>query len=360
MVGIVMNNPYNKNKHNEKVNKCDGQATIEPSLFTVFKLAAQTNIDEAIEHTRQFCFQAASDQTKRTGLEFLYAYGFLDDLNKLIEINIATENACNQQWAKLYQIIMERRQKRLDPDAYMDKLSELSFDSAELKCLRDFLYVYSYYERRQFHMLGNYLDPLLDRIYEIKDLMLKELFSIRLDEILMTYHWKRSEMIIARKHGYRILATTKNNRKKIDIHSNMALGYLFEDYEQAIHHAREAQKLADQIEFKPAINWLKEFTIPFISAYHRRTDGVTTNDKAEQAHLALANGDNETCIQILNEFAELSPFQQYYLGKAMEDQSLLQTSYNRFIHERNDYFFAKLPLKEMHRLANREKRVHFK
>ncbi|ENH96294.1 hypothetical protein J416_11602 [Gracilibacillus halophilus YIM-C55.5] len=184
----------------------------------------------------------------------------------------------------------------------------------------------------------------------VNDPLLSQLLETRLDETLFIYHWKRNEMLLSRKYGYQLLRKTYNLRKVVDIHNILAQGYLFESYEQAMHHAQAALDIATEIDSERAIYGLRNYTIPFLSAHHAKTKGITTEDQAEKAHLALANGDFEMCVQILEAFDKFTPFQQYYLGKATRDKQLLRKSYRRFIEERDDYFYAMLPLQALNQL----------
>ncbi|QTN00900.1 hypothetical protein ERJ70_17370 [Sediminibacillus dalangtanensis] len=323
----------------------------ELPLFHVFQsFSASENVNTAIDVTRSYCLKAKADTNQRVGMEFLYAYGFLDDLEQLIEKNLESGNPVNRQWGQLYKIIHLRRKRKLKTDEYLSLLNKLEADSVEMESLHMFLRVYAHFERKEFGRLSGYLDGLLENIHKIGDPMLRELFSVRMDEMLLTFHWKRNEMIIARKHGFRILQNTHCPRKKIDIHNTMALGYLFDSYHQAMEHALEAKRLANMTEDLTAIQGINNYTIPFIAAFHGRTAGISTPIESEAAHLALARGDIPTCISILNSFDSLTPFQQYYLGKATRDVEMLEISYRRFISERSDHFFARLPLLEMNKL----------
>lgn len=325
---------------------------VEASLYSVVKQLHFQYQEEhaAVYAAKDFCMQAQSDENRRIGMEFLYVHGFLDELEILIEKNNYSVNPQNKLWGSVYRIVLNRRKYRSSPHDYITEINALTVLDVELNCMKDFLQVYAYFELGQFGMLGEYLDKLTTSINRINEPLLNELFSMRLDELLLTFHWKRNEMIMARKYGYKILKNTQSPRKKIDINNTMALGYLFESYQQAMFHAWEAKKIAHQTKLDHAIAGLNNFTIPFISAYHEMTDGITTTDPAEQAHLALGKGDTKTCVDILNRFESLTSFQQYYLGKATKDAELLRASYNRFIHERSDHFFAKLPLLELKKL----------
>ncbi|QDP41692.1 AimR family lysis-lysogeny pheromone receptor [Radiobacillus deserti] len=343
-----------------KVQARNAQRLIEPFLhqeadwpmYQIFQILSASNpMEDAIEGMRQFCMRTELSENMRVGLEFLYSHGFLDDLELLIEKNRVSSNRQNRNWAKLYDVILIRRRSRQKPQEYLTRLSTIHVEEQELICLKDMLHVYAYFELRQYGMLGNYVDRLQMTIDEMENQFFQSLMQVKLDEIWMTYYWKRNEMIIARKYGYRVLNHTFNPRKKIDIHNAMGLGYVLDNYEQAIGHARQGLKIAQEINHSPAIYGISNCTIPFISAFHGHTKGVQSMDQAEIAHLALADGDRHTCIAILESFPNLSPFQQYYLGKAKKDKWLLQESYHRFIHEQSDYFYAMMPLIELKELS---------
>ncbi|MDL4839095.1 AimR family lysis-lysogeny pheromone receptor [Aquibacillus rhizosphaerae] len=331
---------------------------MELPLHQVFQLISVTekDIDVAIKRTRDLCMYARSDENKKIGLEFLYSHGLLDELDELIATNLQTNNPDNMKWAKIYQIMNDRKRSDnspLDiaqPMDYLNRLNDIDISGVELQCLNDFLRIFCEFDINQYRNFGTYSERLREMIQQIDDPLIRDLFSSRLDEAFAIFHWKRNEMILARKFGYRILNATKSQKKKIDIHNMMALGYLYDNYQQAMYHANEALEIAKEINSVSALQGLNNFTIPFICAYHRKTEGISSNIQSEIAHIALAKGDYKTCIEILRNAETLTPFQQYYLGKALQDEQLLQESYHRFINERSDYFYAKLPVYELRKL----------
>lgn len=317
-------------------------------VFTLLK--AEHGHNKAIQMTSGFCLVTNSKENQRAALEFLYAYGYLPEMEMLIEKNLQSDDVISRKWGQVYYVIRKWKKVKTKPEEYIKIIEALDINELELLCLKDFIYVYAHYERKEFGKLGSHLDRLLEGIQTIQDPLLQELFSIRLEELLMTYYWKRNEMIIARKHGYRILNRTYNECKKADIHIALALGFIYESYEQAMYHGTEALRIAEKYECYTLIDELTDYTLPFIAAYYGRTEGVSSNQLSEQAHLALANGERDRCIELLEQIDELTPFQQYYLGKARNSRRLLEESHYRFINEQSDYFFAKLPLLELGKL----------
>ncbi|SER88543.1 hypothetical protein SAMN04487944_1126 [Gracilibacillus ureilyticus] len=307
---------------------------------------------DELESLRQLSLYCKSEENQRVAMEFLYTNGLFNELSRLIEKNRTSINISNRSRAIVYQLMYERKtlpKKQLKPDAPVHYLKEInrikssSEDDAFL-ILKDLLHIYCYFDMHQYGKIGTFTERVKQRIEHLQDPLLQQLFEERLTESLLIYHWKRNEVILARKYGYRLLADTDNKRKKIDLHNILAQTYLFESYDQAIQHAYFAIEIAHNIQDERAIYGLKNYTVPFISSHYQITDGICTEDKAEIAHQALANGEYEECIRILEDFPKLTPFQQYYLGAARKDKQLLQTAYRRFIDERDDYFYARLPL----------------
>lgn len=307
---------------------------------------------------KQLCLETEEPFNQRIALEYLYSNGLFEELEILIEKNHQSSNKSNQIWAKFYQLLYER--KKIAPKQVRQSSSWKQIQAMErwrveednypvhfLKCL---VHIYHFFDTNQYGKVGTYKQRMREYFSQIRDPLLHELFKLRMNEILLVYHWKRNELILSRKYGYELLNSLSNKRKLIDVHNILAQGYLFESYDQAISHVMSAMEIAQSIGYERAIYGITNYTLPFISAYHGKTEGVTTEDHAEKAHIALANGDRNTCIRILDKIEDKTPFQIYYLGKAKKDRDLLITSYRRFIEERDDYFYAKLPLEALKEL----------
>ncbi|MFC4402835.1 AimR family lysis-lysogeny pheromone receptor [Gracilibacillus xinjiangensis] len=313
---------------------------------------------DELESMRHISLNCQNEDNQRVAMEYLYANGCFDELLSLIGKNRTSINISNRSRAICYQLMYDRKtlpKKQLKPDAPMRYLEEInrvksSSDDDAFLILKNVMHIYCYFDMHQYGKIGTYKERIIQSIERLHDPLLKELFEARLAELLLIYHWKRNEVILARKYGYKLLADTNNQRKKMELHNILAQTYLFESYDQAIQHASFAIGLARNIEDERAIYGIKNYTIPFISSHYQLTDGIHTEDMAEQAHQALAKGDHRACIKILEQFRSPTPFQQYYLGKAKKDRQLLLTAYRRFIDERNDYFYARLPLHALNAL----------
>ncbi|GAA0306853.1 hypothetical protein GGQ92_001863 [Gracilibacillus halotolerans] len=306
----------------------------------------------------KYCLETNEPANQRVALEYLYSNGLFQQLGILIEKNRQSDNKDNQMWGKMYQILCERKKiatKQLKPSTpwkHLNAIERLKIedDNYPILLLKSLIYIYTFFDSNQYGKIGTYKARINGYLSEIRDPLLHELFRMRINEILLVYHWKRNELILSRKYGYELLNTLSNKRKIIDVHNILAQGYLFESYEQSYSHVTSALAIAESIQYERAIYGISNYTLPFISSYHGETQGITTEDYAEKAHVALANGDRNTCIRLLEKIEDKTPFQDYYLGKAKRDKDLLVNSYRRFIEERDDYFYARLPLEALKEL----------
>lgn len=314
------------------------------------ELSARYSSKMVIFLMKDFLLQTSSDENQRYGLEYLYINGLYQDVEKLISINESSSNPLNKHWAYVYKVMLYRLKEKPSAYEFLKQVQNIRTLEEPLLCLKAFMVLYGYYDLYQFDKFKGKIDQI-NRLLERYELpFLKQYFQIRLDEVLYWHHWKRNNVIKAREHGFQLINEIQNPYKICMLHNALAHTYVFESYEQSMFLVQQSLNIAEEHQYKDHLRSLTQNTIPFISAVNEQVDEIESNVVSEQAHLAAARGDNETAIRILEKLDNLSPFQQCYLGKAKKDLHLLQRSYDRFIHEQHDYFFAQLPVLEMNRI----------
>lgn len=315
------------------------------SLRELMELLYMEHPEETVQElTRKYCLQSNSNDILKKGMEFLYINGYYDDLEILIKRNNKSNISSNHMWAAVYQNILDRRLKKCSPLESLQRINKIETKDPELKCLVEFFKVTTYYELNQFSQLGNFLAIQQELFLAIEDKLLLSFFKIRLNQILLTYHLTRNELIMARKYAFRILNQTKNPRTIASMHIKLGLSYTFDTYFQGMYHLNEALRVAKKNKLENVEKLVKQRNIPFLSAHFNKVDNISTPDPSEQAHIEIAKGNNQRAIELLTKLPLESPFQLYYLGKAKQDKNLLLQSYNSFIERRSDYFFSRLPL----------------
>lgn len=319
----------------------DGKLSLE---HVISMLSIQHDEQTVLDLVRKLCIQSNRSEIMKKGMEFLYMNGFHEDLQHLIEKNRKSKNKSNNQWAVIYQLMIDRKLNRITPQEIVHHASLLHTDEPEILCLKEFLNNNAYYGMHEFGRIGNSIDKLQHLFDAVSDPFLVSFFKIRLYELLFVYYWARNEIIIARKYAFRVLNLTQNPSTKAAININLALTYTFDTYQQGMHHLKEAKKVSEEYGLLNNINVIQNRNIPFISAYHGMVEGIITRDKSEQAHIEIAKRNLKKAETILTDLPINTPFQMYYLGRATNDKDLLHQAYNCFIEKRSDHFFSKLPL----------------
>ncbi|WP_440896538.1 AimR family lysis-lysogeny pheromone receptor [Amphibacillus sp. Q70] len=303
------------------------------------------------ERTMRDFFMTTNDSYSMCiGLEFLFMNDYYPELYQLIEKNKTYPNRLNQNWATFFELTMAKHQGTMPLTKILAQLQRIKTDDLALKCLIQFLTISIQIVFYDFDLIVNKLEQFREDSNKIHHSILRPYIQHRLDRALFVHYWKRNEMILARKFGYRALAGIHNRIHLAYLHINLSSSFIFDDFNSAIYHLEEAHKIVTEKNITNLVEMIEERNIPFIYAHFNKPEGITTSDKSEQAHLALARGDLALAKELLSEITEITPFTKYYLGRAHQDERLLIQSCNDFIEKQSDHFFARLPLTALNKL----------
>ncbi|QHE51056.1 AimR family lysis-lysogeny pheromone receptor [Pontibacillus sp. HMF3514] len=320
----------------------------EPSLFSVLQeLSKKYDEKTTIFLTKEFCLNCQTYENQRVGMEFLYMNGFREELKTLVNINKDSSNQNNVAWGEVYDFILHRKIMAQYRGEVLSFVDNYETDDEILRCLLIFIKIYGHIDLCEFDVIENYREELTSLLLNIDDTLLRIYFQLRENELLFLFHWMRNEVDIARNYAHNIIDNIFNQEKKCFMHIHLSETYIFEDFDLALEHVNCAREIALDYDLDYYVKAIDNNVIPFISAINGKYQGISTNDIAEQAHLAIAAGDNEKAIKLLKDIEKRTPFQDYYYGLAANDISLLLSSYKRFLNERNDQFFARLPYLEL-------------
>ncbi|WP_377350150.1 AimR family lysis-lysogeny pheromone receptor [Pontibacillus salicampi] len=328
------------------------QSGEEPSLFTLYQaLQIEYEMGRVLSLVKEYCLQTVSEHNKIVGMEFLYMNDFLKELEQAIEDNLQSQQSSNQNWAKVYDLILKRRRQQIDPFEILKRLRKIKTEDNALLTMISFMKIYVHLDLTQYNEVGNYIDDITEGMEAFEDPLFKKYYQERLDDFWMFYYLFRNELILCRKHGFRLLNQSKNPYKLSTTHIVIGHSYARENYEQSIYHFYRAKDLAVTFNQQMAKQIINQ-NIPFVSALNGIYEGITTDDEAEQAHLAIAAGRADEAIKTLEGFTNRTPFQEYYLGKAKQSEFHLKLAYRQFKQSGN-FFIAKLPLLELERLKEK-------
>ncbi|MCZ0703669.1 hypothetical protein J2T56_001868 [Natronobacillus azotifigens] len=298
----------------------------------------------------EFCLQTTDQDDMRVGLEYLYMNGCYDALSQLIERNKQHTNKENNAWAHLYELTLAKQKRTIPHHKILEQVMEIKTYDPGLRCIIEYLMLSIHFDLFEYERLAYALDSIQLLLQRIDNPLLVSLLKARLDAALFIYYWKRNEMILARKYGFRIINETTNNTLKANLNINLSLTYIFDDFENSYYHLEQAKQIAEEKKLTRLISIIENHNIPFIYAHFNRPDGISTNVISEEAHLEIAKGNFPKAQRLLSEITEVTPFINYYLGRAHQDRRLLFQSYNEFIEQRSDHFFARLPLQALQKL----------
>ncbi|MCP3027986.1 AimR family lysis-lysogeny pheromone receptor [Halobacillus sp. A5] len=301
---------------------------------------------QAAEFTKDFClnssFTATDDQL--ACFEFLYMNDFIKELDDLLHDFYKDSKAfC------LYKLLLKRRKQVITLTELKD-LESLTFNHPSLQCLHLYVIIYLYYDLKMYTALDKYTDHCYNCLHEVREPLFYYFMNLRFDELSFHHYWKTNNLILARKYAFKYSSKVIAPRKLCSMHHNLSLSYVFENYRSSMHHAQSALQIALQHNFKSVAAILKNNTIPFIAAFHKRTKNVSTTDLVETAHIAIAENKWEKASGLLTSLNTLTPFQESYLGLAERNPSLLINAHQRFLNENGDLFFAILPKLYLKRL----------
>ncbi|MYL21741.1 hypothetical protein GLW04_17720 [Halobacillus litoralis] len=277
-------------------------------------------------------------------LEFFYMNDFFEDLAVVLH-----SPYIHQEVLPLYNLLLQRVNTPVSKEQ-LTELQQYQCSHPSLHCLHLFLMIYAYYDLKVFTALDKYLDDCDRALASVDEPLMYYYLNQRYQELLFHHYWKTDNPILARRHAYKMINTELSPRRKSRMYFILALCQLFNGYDSAMDPLTEALAIADQYELSSFAEMIRLHTIPFISAFHNRTESVHTTDPVEQAHLDLADGRLERAREVLESLSSLTPFQESYLGYVNRDMDMLYRAYTRFITERGDHFFARVPLEYMKRL----------
>lgn len=295
----------------------------------------------------KYCLWSNDAYINRTGLEYVYMKEDFTQLQRLIYKNAVHPNLKNRQWAKVYQVLLDYRNRTEEPYLLLNRLRVMKTDCPELNVVIQFAKVPLYYTLNEYGYIGEITAQKKDVIQSIKDPMIRQNLYMRLQESLFIYHLKRNEVIIARKYAYKLTKYHLKPERAVRIEMNLGLSYIFETYEQGIYHLHRAKKIAKQNDLFEVYQKINDTIIPFFSAHFKRTEGISTDNTIGQAFIHIAKGEYAQAMHVLEQTPLNNPYIYYLMGLATGERDYFIRSYDCFVKRRSNFFFARLPLQEL-------------
>ncbi|MFC7321762.1 AimR family lysis-lysogeny pheromone receptor [Halobacillus campisalis] len=317
-------------------------STVYKTYHQLLKVHSRT---EATTLVKDYCLNTSPKtfEDQLAYLEFLYMNDFYQEAESLLNTEPFTDEA-----TALYQILLDRKKSPLTYQQ-LRKLESLEFQHPSTQCLHFFTIVYGYYDLKRYTGLDKYMEDCFESLNKVNEPLFHYFMKLRFEELAFQHYWKTNNILLAKKHAYKYLNKVISPHQLCKMNHILALCHVFDSFEYSFEYAQTALEIAKDYELESSINSIENHTIPFICAFHQRTEHITTADPIETAHLAIADRDFKKAQHILLPLKNPTPFQQTYLGVATNSKEMLISAHERFKHENGDLFFANLPIHYLNR-----------
>jgi hypothetical protein len=284
----------------------------------------------------------------RLALEYASFNRNLPLLEYLINRELNSDNRVNQEWAKVYQLMLDLQKNHYDED-FLLMLRAVRATTIEMDILTRIMECYFFYNNddyRSFFALSKTIEKSIQNIY---NQYIKETFLVRISEILLNSHFRNGEVEQCRRYANIVIDSNANKFRKANAYLTLSYTYLFENYDTSIKLLLRSKELSVESGNVDKALLIENKSIAFAKCYWSKDlESVQTNNEAEQAHLAIRRGNKELAISILNKIEQHTGFTKYYLGIATGKEQYLYESIAMF-KEQGDLFFINLPLIELKR-----------
>ncbi|MGK3616318.1 AimR family lysis-lysogeny pheromone receptor [Bacillus cereus] len=333
----------------------------ELNFLNMIKLVKELYEDnvELTFMVREFCKKMNGKKNIRIAMEYANAIGDFELLRIAVQKGFNSNNTLTKEWAFVYEMVLIRLKRFLSDKSLLEELNERkkhrTVKSDEAKIMLDIITFYTLYESREYKMLFNYSEMLLPKIEKISDAFIRDLYRVRIQEIIAYASLMDEQIDKSRDICHKIL-NTEDNFGYLDMLKVSALGclgesYSFDSYEQSLWYLNKGIELLNKCHSHRAVERKRNFLN--MRSYIRLINkkdlyDLDIYDVGEVALKHIINGNEKEAVRLLRnvekEKGKLTPMKLCYLGMALKDRSLLEQSIEGFINE-GCKFYCRLPRK---------------
>lgn len=308
---------------------------------------------------REFCKKMNGKKNIRIAMEYANAIGDFELLRIAVQKGFNSNNTLTKEWAFVYEMVLIRLKRFLSDKSLLEELNERkkhrTVKSDEAKIMLDIITFYTLYESREYKMIFNYSEMLLPKIEKISDAFIRDLYRVRIQEII-AYASLMDEQIDKSRDICHEILNTEDNFGYLDMLKVSALGclgesYSFDSYEQSLWYLNKGIELLNKCHSHRAVERKRNFLNmrSYIRLINKKDlHDLDIYDVGEVALKYIINGNEKEAVRLLRneekEKGKLTPMKLCYLGMALKDRSLLEQSIEGFINE-GCKFYCRLPRK---------------
>lgn len=306
--------------------------------------------DKIIAEVAEQAIESGSKQCKRVMMEYYSQNKNFKQLDRIVEMEIKSNNQENREWAQIYMIMSEFQQSKISGEELLKKLYKFNSSFLVPSIVKDFLKIYGYYTQKYYKHFFDESILLESRIQSIPNPFLRDCLLVRLSEVRANaYLFAKADTKKARFYAENVInssvacASFKSNSYYI-----MSMSFMFEDYDQFFKYLSEYRKALVVVGNQEKINYIDNNDLPFANIYWGKSlEALDECYVLEKAYYFSKTGDSESALSILSEFPNKEDaFYLCYKGLVDGDPNLLVKSMVEMNNQGNK-FFSKLPYSEL-------------
>ncbi|MDG5787191.1 AimR family lysis-lysogeny pheromone receptor [Evansella sp. AB-P1] len=293
----------------------------------------------------------------RVSLEYAVSNSKTELLEYLIEKLSSSENEVSNEWAEIYLIDNLVCKNELDLTESINKLTYIQCQSPEMSALRKIFQLYNYYDLKAFQMIEILSELIKNEIISLEDGYMKDSLQSRLDLAMQSVYLHLNQVEKSRTFGLNLKVNASTPIMQAIAYKNLALSYLFDNYDEAISQFNEALKVLEEIQNHDEIYHVQRL-MNFVHTYWGHPEKTkwlkldNLDEKQGYAYSLIKNNElelakktlEETEFQLEDDFHYGYHF--YYLGLITDEDKYFYQSV-RYFSKSGDYFFRQLPLQQL-------------
>lgn len=301
-------------------------------------------------------------ETVKTAPNILYSMELLsqmkesEQLEKLIERGLGSDDPIVREWADLYTLSLN--QDTLFEDDFLYPTKKATLKCEVMKFMLEIMRVEILLKLNANVSIDKVLDELHPQLHIIKNEFLRYSFEMRLHKSTLYSSLRLNLVGKVRKVGEQILNDPKAKGcfpiQYAHIIHAYGLSFLYENPNKALELLNNVCEQLRKFNSEGSKHYIEE--TEKTKAFIRNVWGIDQpepSDIPEKIHYFLGKGEKEKAQFLLIELKKKQPlteFQDYYWGLAFEDEKALQRSYERFRSSGN-FFFAILPVRALSKIS---------
>lgn len=300
-------------------------------------------IDILIEEDR-------SPSNIRCAMDFLYNKKKIPQLSSLINHSLNSGNKDKKDWAKLWGVAVKHIEKE---KSYCELLEEVKRiypskrNNFESYVLKELLEIYCYYYKKQYSIMFEKAETVLQDLHNIKNSYLQDSFKLKFNEVMANaYLYAKGDIKSARDYANEVKNSNLVCEKfKFNAYYILGTSYMFENFQTSMDYFLKYIDYISPWAEQKYIDRVINDDIAFLKVYWGKVGDFYTNDPLSQAYFEAKYGDKQKALTLIN--GQEGGYAEFIKAVALDDPTMLFNSMIAFERFEKNLFLYRLPLIEL-------------